>query len=69
MKHFNFEWRPGNSRNAYTTSYTHFRVPVVHMGPDGDKVVTYKTVRRAHGRRPAAGLQAGPDYGPYWEGD
>jgi hypothetical protein len=25
MNNFNFMWRPGNSRNAYTTTYTNFR--------------------------------------------
>ena len=60
LKQFNFEWRPGNSRNAYTTSYLHFRVPVVTMGPDGEKVVTYKTVTRKHvDGRPEPGLPAG----------
>ena len=67
MTNFNFMWRPGNSRNAYTTTYTHFRVPVVRMGPDGEKVVTYRTERRKHVTvdpslvyRPA---------GPFWEDD
>ena len=58
---FNFEWRPGNSRNAYTTSYLHFRVPVVRMDADGEKVVTYKTVTRKQvDGRPEPGLQPGP---------
>ena len=67
MTNFDFMWRPGNSRNAYTTSYTHFRVPVVRIGPDGEKVVTYPTERRkqvtvdpALVYRPA---------GPFWEDD
>ena len=67
MANFDFMWRPGNSRNAYTTSYTHFRVPVVRIGPDGEKVVTYRTERRkqvtvdpALVYRPA---------GPFWEDD
>ena len=63
-------WRPGNSRNAYTTTYTHFRVPVVHMGPDGEKVVTYKIVRRPHTVvDPQVVYRPGAQYGPYWEGD
>ena len=70
LKQFNFEWRPGNSRNAYTTSYLHFRVPVVHMGPDGEKVVTYKTVTRKHVTvDPSLVYRPGADYGPYWEDD
>ena len=67
MANFDFMWRPGNSRNAYTTSYTNFRVPVVRMGADGEKVVTYRTERRkqvtvdpALVYRPA---------GPFWEDD
>jgi len=70
MQQFNFEWRRGNSRNAYTTSYTHFRVPVVRMGPDGQKVVTYKTVTRRHVTvDPSLVYRPGADYGPFWEDD
>jgi phosphatidylserine/phosphatidylglycerophosphate/cardiolipin synthase-like enzyme len=70
LHNFNFEWRPGNSRNAYTTSYLHFRVPVVHLGLDGEKVVTYKTVRRKHVTvDPSLVYRPGADYGPYWEDD
>ena len=67
LKNFNFMWRPGNSRNAYTTTYTHFRVPVTHFGPDGEKIVTYKTVRR-----PVTTVDPALVYrpaGPYWEDD
>ena len=70
LKQFNFEWRPGNSRNAYTTSYLHFRVPVVHIGPDGEKVVTYKTVTRKRVTvDPSLVCRPGVDYGPFWEDD
>ena len=69
LANFNFEWRPGNSRNAYTTSYTHFRVPVVRMGPDGEKVVTYKTVTRKHVRVDPSLVYRAGRLGPYWEGD
>ena len=70
LRQFNFEWRPGNSRNAYTTSYLHFRVPVVHMNADGEKVVTYKTVTRKHVTvDPSLVYRPGVDYGPYWEDD
>jgi phosphatidylserine/phosphatidylglycerophosphate/cardiolipin synthase-like enzyme len=70
MKQFNFEWRRGNSRNAYTTSYTHFRVPVTRMGPDGSKVVTYRTLTRKHVTvDPSLVYRPGVDYGPFWEDD
>jgi phosphatidylserine/phosphatidylglycerophosphate/cardiolipin synthase-like enzyme len=70
MDQFNFEWRPGNSRNAYTTSYTHFRMPVVTTGPDGSKVVTYKTLTRKHVTvDPSLVYRPGADYGPFWEDD
>ena len=62
-------WRPGNSRNAYTTSYINFRVPVVHMGPDGEKVVTYKTVTRKHVTVDPSLVYDPDDHGPFWEGD
>jgi phosphatidylserine/phosphatidylglycerophosphate/cardiolipin synthase-like enzyme len=69
LTNFNFEWRPGNSRNAYTTSYTHFRVPVVRMGPDGEKVVTYKTVTRKHVTVDPRLVYRTDRLGPFWEGD
>jgi phosphatidylserine/phosphatidylglycerophosphate/cardiolipin synthase-like enzyme len=69
LKNFNFEWRPGNSRNAYTTSYTHFRVPVIRMGADGEKVVTYKTVTRKHVAVDPALVYRADRLGPFWEGD
>ena len=70
LRQFNFEWRPGNSRNAYTTSYTHFRVPVVRMGPDGEKIVTYRTERRKKVVvDPSLVYRPGADYGPFWEDD
>jgi phosphatidylserine/phosphatidylglycerophosphate/cardiolipin synthase-like enzyme len=69
LKNFNFEWRPGNSRNAYTTSYTHFRVPVVRMGADGEKVVTYRTVTRKHVTVDPSLVYRTDRLGPFWEGD
>jgi phosphatidylserine/phosphatidylglycerophosphate/cardiolipin synthase-like enzyme len=70
MRQFNFEWRPGNSRNAYTTTYTHFRVPVTRMGPDGHKVVTYQTRTRKHVTvDPSLVYHPNWNYGPYWEDD
>jgi phosphatidylserine/phosphatidylglycerophosphate/cardiolipin synthase-like enzyme len=53
MTNFNFMWRPGNSRNAYTTSYTHFR---------GERVARTQI-------DPSLVYRPGADYGPYWEGD
>jgi phosphatidylserine/phosphatidylglycerophosphate/cardiolipin synthase-like enzyme len=70
MNEFNFEWRPGNSRNAYTTTYLHFRVPVVRMGPDGEKVVTYQTkTRKRVTVDPSLVYHPGWNYGPFWEDD
>jgi phosphatidylserine/phosphatidylglycerophosphate/cardiolipin synthase-like enzyme len=53
MKQFNFEWRPGNSRNAYTTSYTHFR----------------GSTQKSVDIKPDLIYRNGVDYGPFWEGD
>ena len=60
LKQFNFEWRPGNSRNAYTTSYLHFRVPVVHMGAGRreGRDLQDRHPQARHGR-PEPGLPAG----------
>jgi hypothetical protein len=70
LRNFNFEWRPGNSRNAYTTTYDHFRVPEVRTRPDGTQVTTYHTVTRKHVTiDPSLVYHAGADYGPYWEDD
>ena len=70
LRQFNFEWRPGNSRNAYTTSYLHFRVPVVTLDADGEKVVTYKSVQRKRVTiDPSLVWRPGVDYGPFWEDD
>ena len=69
LRQFNFEWRPGNSRNAYTTSYIHFRVPVVHMNADGEKVVTYKTVTRKRVTVDPSLVYNPRRLGPFWEGD
>ena len=47
LKNFDFEWNSSrNSRNAYTTTYTNFRVPVQTRNADGTVTTTYTTVRR-----------------------
>jgi len=53
MTNFDFMWRPGNSRNAYTTSYTHFR----------------GQARKSVDIDPAFVYRPGASYGPFWEGD
>jgi phosphatidylserine/phosphatidylglycerophosphate/cardiolipin synthase-like enzyme len=70
LRQYNLEWRPGNSRNAYTTSYLHFRVPVTQVDEDGNKVVTYQTVTRPRVTvNPLFVYHPGADYGPFWEDD
>ncbi len=47
LDNFNFEWNSGrNSRNAYTTTYTNFRVPQLRRSADGTLHTVYVTVRR-----------------------
>lgn len=53
MANFDFMWRPGNSRNAYTTTYLNFR----------------GKSRRVTRIDPAVVYRPRADYGPYWEGD
>jgi len=53
MTNFDFMWRPGNSRNAYTTTYLNFR---------GEK-------RKVTRIDPSLVYRPGVDYGPYWEDD
>ncbi len=66
LKNFNYQWRtPRNSRNAYTTSYSNFRVPLLVPAPDG----TDRTVWRTE-RRPVTTIEPdGYSTGPYWEAD
>lgn len=69
-KQFDFEWLPRNSRNAYTTTYTNFRQPVVRMGADGNKIVTYRTVTKEHVEIDDRFVyRPGANYGPHWEDD
>ena len=61
------EWQLGkNSRDAYTTTYENFRVPVMERSADGSLHKVFKTVRR-----PVVSVQ--PDHvkagGKFWEGD
>ncbi len=47
LKNFDFEWdSPVNSRDAYTTTYTDFRVPVQERPADGSVHTVMRTVRR-----------------------
>jgi len=67
LKNFNLFWNSGRfSRNAYTTTYTDFRVPVTEKLADGTTRTTYKTVRR-----PVTTVEPDPykPGGGYWEGD
>jgi PLD-like domain len=69
-RNYAFEWHRPNSRNAYTTSYDHFRVPVQHTRPDGTTYTTYTTKTRKHVTvNPLFVWHKGEDLGPYWEGD
>ena len=71
IKNFNTFWNSGRfSRNAYTTTYLHFRVPVTRMGPDGEKVVTYRTAtRKKVVIDPSLVYRGAAAAGPYWEDD
>ena len=66
VRNFNYQWKKKrNSRNAYTTTYTNFRVPTTVRQPDGTTRRTYVTQRRKV-------LTVEPDRmrkGPYWEAD
>jgi phosphatidylserine/phosphatidylglycerophosphate/cardiolipin synthase-like enzyme len=66
LANFNFEWNSNrNSRNAYTTTYTDFRVPRMERGADGSLHKVYETVRR-----PVTTVERDPyEPGRYWEGD
>jgi phosphatidylserine/phosphatidylglycerophosphate/cardiolipin synthase-like enzyme len=66
LKNFNFEWNSNrNSRNAYTTTYTDFRVPRIERYADGTLHEVYETVRR-----PVTTVQPDPfKPGRYWEAD
>ena len=66
VRNFNYQWRKKrNSRNAYTTTYTTFRVPTTVLGPDGTPRRTFVTERRR-----VVTIERDPyRRGPYWESD
>ncbi len=67
LKNFNTFWNSGRfSRNAYTTTYTDFRVARRVRGADGQYHTEYTTVRR-----PVTTIERDPYVagGPYWESD
>ena len=66
LRNFNFMWRPGNSRNAYTTTYENFRVAHKVVDGDGRQRTVYVTERR-----PVTTIERDPYHpgGKYWEGD
>ena len=67
LKNFNSFWNNGRwSRNAYTTTYTDFRVARMVRQADGSYEKVYVTVRR-----PVTTIERDPYNagGPFWEGD
>lgn len=66
LRNFNFMWRPGNSRNAYTTTYENFRVPRKIVDEYGQERTIYVTERR-----PVTTIERDPYHpgGMYWESD
>jgi len=67
VKNFDLMWNSSRfSRNAYTTTYTDFRVAKKVLGADGEYHTVYETVRRPVTTVEPDGYVAG---GPYWESD
>jgi hypothetical protein len=66
LKNFDFEWNSTrNSRNAYTTTYTDFRVPRLEREANGTEHEVMTTVRR-----PVTTIERDPfKRGKYWEND
>jgi phosphatidylserine/phosphatidylglycerophosphate/cardiolipin synthase-like enzyme len=67
VKNFDSFWNNGRwSRNAYTTTYTDFRVARKVRGADGELHTVYTTIRR-----PVTTVQPDPYVagGEFWEGD
>ncbi len=66
VRNFDYQWdHARNSRDAYTTTYSTFRVSRMVLQPDGTMAKRYATVRR-----PVTTVE--PDHyskGPYWESD
>jgi len=66
LKNYDFMWKPGNSRNAYTTTFDNFRVATQVTGADGVTRTVYRTERRPVTMVLPDGHKAG---GKFWEGD
>lgn len=67
LRNFNLQWNSTRyTRNAYTTTYTDFRVARTVRTADGGLRTTYVTVKRPTTTVQPDGAVAG---GPYWEGD
>ncbi len=66
LKNFNYQWdHARNSRDAYTTTYSTFRVARMEQQPDGTMAKRYTTVRR-----PMTTVERDRyRKGPYWEAD
>lgn len=66
LKNFNLMWKSKRyTRNAYTTTYTDFRVARTQRQADGSTKVVYETVRR-----PVTTVEPDPYRpGPFWEND
>jgi hypothetical protein len=67
LKNFNSFWDSGRwSRNAYTTTYTDFRVARMERQADGTLKKVFVTVRR-----PVTTVERDPAVpgGQFWEGD
>jgi phosphatidylserine/phosphatidylglycerophosphate/cardiolipin synthase-like enzyme len=67
LANFNSFWNSGRwSRNAYTTTYTDFKVARMERQADGSYKKVYVTVRR-----PVTTVERDPAHagGPFWEGD
>ena len=66
LKNFNLMWDNSRySRNAYTTTYTDFRVARLERQADGSYTKVFATVRR-----PVTTVERDPYRpGPYWEND
>ena len=66
VKNFNLMWNNGRySRNAYTTTYTDFRIARMERQADGTYKKVFTTVRR-----PVTTVERDPyKPGPYWEND
>ena len=66
VANFDYQWdHQRNSRDAYTTTYSTFRVARQERQPDGTMRTVYDTVRR-----PVTTVERDPyRKGPYWEND